>query len=199
MTRTALMVLTMATATACLAQADRAASVDATTLRGKVMCGYQGWFRCPGDAAGLGWVHWSRDRNRIAPETLTFEMWPDMTEYADEEQFPAPGFTYPDGSQATLFSSDSARTVRRHFGWMREYGIDGAWLQRFLVGLPGGPAEIQTTAPRRQRTSRLLSAEYLAKSGRRPRLKIGGLPTSLLSEGTQRFWRCRMPQPLCGQ
>ncbi len=28
--------------------------VDASTLHGKVMAGYQGWFRCPGDAAGMG-------------------------------------------------------------------------------------------------------------------------------------------------
>jgi len=41
--------------------------VDATTLDGKVLCGYQGWFRAPGDPAGGGWVHWSRDRNRISP------------------------------------------------------------------------------------------------------------------------------------
>lgn len=115
--------------------------VDATTLLGKVMCGYQGWFRCPGDAAGQGWVHWSRDPRRINPKTLTFEMWPDLAEYGKEECFPAPGFTHPDGRQAYLFSSDNAATVRRHFGWMREYGIDGAWLQRFLVGLPGGPEE----------------------------------------------------------
>src|SRR5436190_15592351 len=71
--------------------------VDATTLRGKVMCGYQGWFRCPGDAAKLGWVHWSRDSKRIAPETLTFDMWPDLTDFPAAERFPAPGFTYADG------------------------------------------------------------------------------------------------------
>ena len=56
--------------------------VDNSSLKGKVLCGYQGWFRCPGDATGMGWGHWSRDRARIAPDTLTFEMWPDLTEYA---------------------------------------------------------------------------------------------------------------------
>ena len=124
------------------AAADAApAVVSAASLRGKVMCGYQGWFRCPGDAANLGWVHWSRDSKRIVPETLTFEMWPDVRGYSTAERFAAPGFTHPDGSQAELFSSDNAATVRRHFEWMRDYSIDGAWLQRFLVGLPGARGE----------------------------------------------------------
>ena len=30
-----------------------AADVDTSTLRGKVMCGYQGWFNCEGDGASL--------------------------------------------------------------------------------------------------------------------------------------------------
>ena len=107
------------------------------------MCGYQGWFRCPGDAANLGWIHWSRDSRRIAPDLLTFEMWPDMTDYPPAERYPAPGFTYPGGRQAELFSSDDARTVLRHFEWMRDYGIDGAWLQHFLVDLPGGPGAVR--------------------------------------------------------
>src|SRR5437016_73903 len=51
--------------------------IDATTLRHKVLCGYQGWFRCAGDPAGEGWRHWSRDRDRLTPDRLTFEMWPD--------------------------------------------------------------------------------------------------------------------------
>jgi hypothetical protein len=115
------------------------AAVDTASLRGKVMCGYQGWFRCPGDPANLGWIHWSRQSDCIALELLTFEMWPDMTDYSAPERYPAPGFTYPDGRPAELFSSENARTVLRHFEWMRDYGIDGAWLQHFLVDLPGGP------------------------------------------------------------
>jgi hypothetical protein len=103
------------------------------TLRGKVLCGYQGWFRCPSDPANEGWKHWSRSSRRIEPETLTFEMWPDLTEYGDDEKYPAPGFTYPDGKQAHLFSSAHPGTVERHFKWMQQYGIDGVFVQRFLV------------------------------------------------------------------
>jgi hypothetical protein len=115
--------------------------VDSNTLDHKIMVGYQGWFRCPGDAAGMGWVHWSRDSKRLARDTLTFEMWPDVSEYGADELFPAPGFTHPDGRPARLFSSDNAATVYRHFGWMSKYEIDGAWLQHFVVDLPGGPSE----------------------------------------------------------
>src|SRR4051812_34806673 len=79
--------------------------VDASTLHGKTLCGYQGWFRCPGDGTGEGWRHWSRDRSRLTPDTLTFEMWPDLSDYDDDEKYPAPGFTHPDGSPAFLFSS----------------------------------------------------------------------------------------------
>jgi hypothetical protein len=107
--------------------------VDATTLRHKVLCGYQGWFRCPDDPARGGWRHWSRDAKRIGPDTLTFEMWPDMSEYEDDEKYPAPGFSYPDGKPAHLFSSANPKTVDRHFRWMQRYGIDGVFLQRFIV------------------------------------------------------------------
>lgn len=113
--------------------------LDASTIRGKTLCGYQGWFRAPGDAAGRGWIHWSRDAKRIAPDTLTFELWPDMAEYAPEEQYPAAGFTYPNGSVSTLYSAENKTTVLRHFQWMKTYGIHGVWLQHFLVDLPEGP------------------------------------------------------------
>ena len=109
--------------------------VDATTLRHKVLCGYQGWFRCPGDPADEGWRHWSRNPRKITPETVTFEMWPDLAEFGDGEKYPAPGFTHPDGRPAHLFSSAHPKTVERHFRWMERYGIDGVFVQRFLVRL----------------------------------------------------------------
>jgi hypothetical protein len=114
---------------------SRKAKVDASTLRHRVLCGYQGWFRCPGDRSGEGWLHWSRQSSRISPRTLTFEMWPDLSEYSEQEKYRAPGFTYPDGKPAHLFSSANPRTVERHFRWMEQYGIDGVFVQRFLVNL----------------------------------------------------------------
>lgn len=130
--------LAVALSSTLAAQDEPPAVVEAASLQGKVLCGYQGWFRCPGDPANLGWIHWSRNSTRIAPELLTFEMWPDMSEYSASECYPVPGFTYPNGRPAELFSSDDVATVLRHFQWMRDYGIDGAWLQQFLVDLPGG-------------------------------------------------------------
>ena len=122
------------------ASGQRIAVIDSTTLAGKVLCGYQGWFRCPGDGSKMGWFHWNRGRT-IKPTSLTFEMWPDMSELDDDERFPAAGFRYPSGQQAHLFSSVHPKTVRRHFHWMQDFDIHGAWLQRFVVGLKGGPAE----------------------------------------------------------
>jgi hypothetical protein len=162
--------------------------VDATSLKGRVMCGYQGWFRCPGDASGLGWVHWSRDSKRIAPETLTFELWPDMTEYSRSERYAAPGFTYPDGRQAELYSADNARTVLRHFEWMRQYGIDGAWLQQFLVDLPGGP--LPDRYPSRRRVMEYVRAAA-RKTGRVWSISydIAGMPTSQIFDVLTSDWK----------
>jgi|GEM_PF-572296 len=105
--------------------------VDATTLTGKVICGYQGWFRAAGDPSGAGWVHYVYGDF----SDVTFEMWPDMLEFTDEEKYAVPGWTHADGRQAYLFSSANKKTVLRHFQWMESYGIDGVALQRFVVGL----------------------------------------------------------------
>jgi hypothetical protein len=137
--------------------------IDATTLYKKVLCGYQGWFGCPGDDADRGWVHWGRNPGRIAPETLTVDMWPDMTEYTDEEKYPVPGFTQADGRQAHLFSSSNSLSVERHFQWMAKYGIDGVFVQRFVVGLkdpPGASRVLGYARNAANRTGRVFSITY---------------------------------------
>lgn len=109
--------------------------VDTTTLVGKVMTGYQGWFNCPGDGSGLGWTHWARHGSKpFAPGNITVDLWPDMSEATAAERFHT-GFKHANGEPAVVFSSYNRTTVRRHFEWMREYGIDGAFVQRFANGL----------------------------------------------------------------
>jgi len=105
--------------------------VDANSLAGKVICGYQGWFRAGGDPSGQGWVHYVHGDF----SDLTVEMWPDMSEYSEAEKYPVPGWTHANGDQAYLFSSANKNTVIRHFQWMESYGIDGVAVQRFVSGL----------------------------------------------------------------
>ncbi len=120
----------------------RTASVDPSTLRGKVLVGYQGWFNCEGDGSQLGWKHWARKRSApFAPGNVTVDLWPDVSELDPDERF-ATGFRHADGSVAEVFSSAHPRTVRRHFRWMRDYGIDGAFLQRFATEL-GHPSSLR--------------------------------------------------------
>jgi hypothetical protein len=104
--------------------------VDPSTLTGKIMCGYQGWFRAEGDRSGRGFTHYG-SRN-FGPESYAHvEMWPDMSEMEDNEKYPTL-FKHEDGSVAHVFSSYNRKTVTRHFQWMEKYGIDGVFLQRFI-------------------------------------------------------------------
>ncbi len=99
--------------------------VDASTLSGKVLAGYQGWFNTPNDAADEGYVHWGQ------PGDWSIEQWPDVNDYDQSELFAVPGVSTASGEQAYLFSSANSAVVHRHFQWMREHNIDGVLVQRF--------------------------------------------------------------------
>lgn len=102
--------------------------VDNTSLDGKVMFGYQGWFNHPDDGAGLGWVHWG---NLYEPFKSHVDMYPDMRELGLNEKYPS-HYTLPDGSMAPVFSSYNRNTVLRHMKWLRDYNLDGVFIQRFI-------------------------------------------------------------------
>ena len=110
--------------------------VDASTLTGKVMCGYQGWFAGEGDGAELGFQHWTKKHGPLAPGNAKIDLWPDVSELGADERF-GTDFQLADGKPAEVFSSYQQATVLRHFQWMREYGIDGAFVQRFIASLRG--------------------------------------------------------------
>lgn len=102
-----------------------------------------------------GWLHWF---NCPIPDggKPNIDVWPDVSGYSPSELFPAPGLKFQSGEQAFLFSSRHPKTVQRyglcsmytlifhlrgrHFHWMAEHGVDGAFLQRFAgeVDIEGG-------------------------------------------------------------
>jgi len=95
------------------------------SYKGLVMAGYQGWFAAQGDESNRGWYHYGfRDGN------ASIDFWPDVTEYT--KKYVAP-FKMTDGSDAYLYSPYDEESVDLHFRWMKEYGIDGVFMQRFVV------------------------------------------------------------------
>jgi hypothetical protein len=98
------------------------------SYEGRIMCGYQGWFRTPEDGAGRNWVHYGAN-GKFDPSNCTVELWPDVSEYPQTYATP---FKLADGATARVFSSYDQSTVDVHFRWMQEYGIDGVFMQRFF-------------------------------------------------------------------
>src|SRR5687768_664642 len=71
--------------------------VNPSTLTNKVVCGYQGWFSCPGDG-GDSYSHWSQAGDDIGPDLYHIDMWPDVSEFDPEELFLCPNVTLLDDS-----------------------------------------------------------------------------------------------------
>jgi hypothetical protein len=108
---------------------------DPGTMEGKLLLGYQGWFGCPEDGSPLKrWDHWFRRDRPAEAATVRIDLWPDVSELDPDERCRTP-FTLPNGRPAEVYSAYNAKTVGRHFRWMKEHGLAGVFLQRFVVGL----------------------------------------------------------------
>ncbi|MDB5050974.1 MAG: hypothetical protein JWO30_4045 [Fibrobacteres bacterium] len=109
------------------------AAVDPSTLEGKVLFGYQGWFGCPGTWGG-SWSHWGG-----GPPTagnVAVDMYPDLSDFNKADLCTAPGFTVG-ASPSYFFSARNPKVVDMHFKWMQDYGLDGVLIQRFVGDIPG--------------------------------------------------------------
>jgi glycoprotein endo-alpha-1,2-mannosidase len=99
------------------------------TYNNLVMVGYQGWFNAEGDGAGRGWNHYTQDKI-FEPGHTKVDYWPDVSDYQVKYKT---NFTLSNGEPAYVFSSYDESTIDLHFKWMKEYGIDGAFMQRFVT------------------------------------------------------------------
>ena len=109
-------------------------AVDPSTLDRKMLLGYQGWFACPGDGSPVNaWIHWFRSQTPAATNA-TVDFLPDMSEYDPDERFNTL-MTLSNGTPVSVYGPAKQKTVLRHFKWMRDYHIDGVFLQRFCSEL----------------------------------------------------------------
>jgi hypothetical protein len=72
------------------------------------------------------------ETDNLAPQ------WPDTSTLDEDELYELPGLSIPQRSgpsrPAKVFSSRNPKTVNRHYRWMRDHHVSGAFLQRFLGG-----------------------------------------------------------------
>lgn len=102
-----------------------------TSYKNLVMAGYQGWFSAQGDESGRGWYHYKNGHcGGFFPGCASVDFWPDMSDYSKKYLSP---FKFTDGHNAYLYSAYDEETIDLHFKWMQEYGIDGVFMQRFVV------------------------------------------------------------------
>lgn len=113
------------------------------SYEGLVMAGYQGWFGAPGDGCSHSkhentkWYHY-RENDVFKPGVLqnSIDFWPDVSEY---EKTYETEFTLPNGEKAHVYSAYDESSVLLHFKWMKEYGIDGVFMQRFVGEVINNP------------------------------------------------------------
>ncbi|HWS01459.1 MAG TPA: T9SS type A sorting domain-containing protein [Prolixibacteraceae bacterium] len=111
---------------------------------GKSVAGYQVWFAA-GNAAS-GWVHWSGNTPPSANKTH-FEIYPDVAEYAETDLAQTALANLGNGSISKLFTSANKTVIEKHFQWMKEYGIDGVAVQRFIGNIGGAVISSPGAAP----------------------------------------------------
>ncbi len=113
------------------AQTKHSLNTKFPSYKGLVMAGYQGWFRVPQN--GIMYP---------SEEQIGIDMWPDVSEY--EKTYPT-GLKLADGSMARFFNSADKSTTDLHFKWMKQYGLDGVFMQRFFdAARPGNRKRVET-------------------------------------------------------
>ncbi|MDB5118244.1 MAG: xylosidase [Mucilaginibacter sp.] len=126
--RSSLLLLAIFALSAGYAQTKHSQTSKHTSYKGLLMAGYQGWHDTPNDGANRGWGHYLYS-GVFGPGNIKIDLWPELGEY--KKMYPTP-FTHADGSVAMLPSDQDYSTTDVRFKWMKQYGVDGVFMQRFI-------------------------------------------------------------------
>ena len=90
-------------------------------------------------------------------------MYPDLRDFDPADLCAVPGLTIR-GRQAYLYSAWNPRVVNSHFRWMKEYGLDGVLMQRFVTAMAAkrssGDVVLKNVLAAAQEHGRVLAIEY---------------------------------------
>lgn len=111
-------------------------------FKGKSVAGYQAWFGTGGK--NDNWSHWGSGKVDSSDGSSwpkknnhSIDIYPTVDEYPDSALAQTGFANLGDGSASKLFDSKDQAVIDTHFKWMKEYGIDGAAVQRFSTVITG--------------------------------------------------------------
>ena len=104
----------------------------ASEFKGKSFAGYQIWHRA-GKAAS-DWVHWSYGKIPAAGLGVNVNIvsFPDLSEYPDSVLYTTKFKALGNGRATKLYNSSDKTIIDRQMGWLKNAGLDGVAIQRFV-------------------------------------------------------------------
>jgi len=104
---------------------------DPSSIIGKVVCGYQGWFTAEGDGSPINtWSHWSigtAPKAGVLPNpnpNLDFDVYPDVEYYNSSSLFQTNFANLGDGTPSKLYASIKQDVTDKQFSLMQKNGIE---------------------------------------------------------------------------
>ncbi|MDB5051618.1 MAG: hypothetical protein JWO30_4689 [Fibrobacteres bacterium] len=154
------LLLSLGLGTARSQSAATVAASDPSTIKGKVLFGYQGWFDCPGTWGG-SWSHWAG--GAPSATSISVEMYPDLSDFPKSDLCVDANLTV-NGASSYFFSARNPNVTDMHFKWMQNYGLDGVLIQRFLSDVPGlksrGDQTLKNIIASSAKYGRVIAIEY---------------------------------------
>jgi len=160
--------------------------VDITSLKGLWLTGYQAWARTPNDGTNSKWQHYFVTYH-TGERVWVVDGLPDTSEFKDEDKELVDDVFDGDGNPVYLVSAINPNVIDTHFKWMRDYDIDGVWLQRFLMSSLGQEGE-KTFSERNKIMDEVVKASKKYGRGWAINFDLVDIPAEKLVDEIKKEW-----------